>query len=152
MSDGPGDGTGRTWQEYMRDIRDARTEVSTDNEPGSVEILVTRAAAEEDYSDARSVKGYLSAAHKAGFKTLVGYSEAFHPGHIIKTGDSAGEWTPDKRIKQVWVSGHKENYGIFKITYTKTDDSKWSCVSRIRNNQLTLVGDKDMKDWIADGS
>lgn len=144
---GPNDGTDRTWREYFDDIRYTRSEVETDDD-GVPTILVTRAATDEELASSRSAKAYLSAAQSSGFKTLLGYSKAFQPGHVIKSGESKGEFHPDKTIEQLWVAGHKENYGVFKIVFVRVNGDSWKASIRQMKEKYNLVSDKELKEWI----
>lgn len=132
----------------MQDISDARNEIKV--EDGVIEILTTRAATQEEIDSSRSAKAYVTLAQKHGFETLLGYSKAYLPGHVLKSGDSAGEYTPDKLIEQIWVSGHREGYGVFKIGFTRTNESKWTCSGRQLKSKFNFVSDADLKIWIQD--
>lgn len=147
---GPEDGTGRTWQEFMQDIRDTRNEINV--EDGVIEILTVREATAEEIASSRSAQAYLRLAQKQGFATLSGYSKAYVPGHVLKTGDKAGEYTPDKTIEQIWVAGHREGYGVFKIVFARTNEGKWKCSLRQMKEKYNLVSDTELKGWIQDAA
>lgn len=160
---GPGD-TDESWAEYFRRVKsgdvqplvdggelaDSGEPSGGDSEPESVRRELRRGRLLEDLTDPPgALAAYVNLLIKQGFLTATGYSEAFLEGQVYGPGaKKAGEKAPDRTITYAWVSGYREDRGLVKIRYTRTNGKAWTCDFRQLNKEYRPVSDKELKAWI----
>lgn len=88
-----------------------------------------------------------------GFTVKVGFSESFEEGKEYgESAKKAGEMSPDKHIKLVWINGRSDTHTV-TVAYQYTNDNpKATCNLRSWDMLLEKLSDAELKRRIKDAS
>lgn len=140
------------WHEYFKRLAEEREDRVI--EQHGITILRTGHAVSPDtikWLGATSLMGFYRMAQREGWQTKCGYSKSFVGGHVIKTGESSGEFEAGYTLEQAWLTAGKRERNTITISYARRDGGKWVCLHRSRRGIAESLSDSTVKLYLTYG-